>query len=58
VSLHTIAAIPGVLIFLTIVALYVWMVRRFGARRTPETDAERKAAREEYERSLARRERP
>jgi hypothetical protein len=40
------------------VALYVWMVRRFGARRTPETDAERKAAREEYERSLARRERP
>jgi hypothetical protein len=57
VSLHTIAAILGVLVFLTIVALYVWMVRRFGEKRTPDGDAERRAAREEYERSLARRER-
>jgi uncharacterized membrane protein len=57
VTLHTIAAILGVLVFLTIVALYAWMVPRFGAKRTAESDAERKAAREEYERSLARRER-
>jgi len=55
VSLHTIAAILGALVFLTIVALYLWTVRRFGERRTPESDAERKVAREEYERSLAAR---
>ena len=57
-SLHTIAAILGVLVFLTIVVLYAWMVRRFGEKRTPEAKAFRDAALEEYRKSLPRREEP
>ena len=53
-SLHTIAAILGVLLFLTIVALYAWMVKRFGVRRSRETDEERAQALEEYRRTLKR----
>ena len=53
-SLHTIAAILGVLLFLTIVALYAWMVKRFGVRRSRETDAERARALEDYRKSLRR----
>jgi flagellar biogenesis protein FliO len=56
VSLHTIAAILGVLVFLTIVGLYAWMVRRFGVRRSAESDAERRRALDEYRETLARRE--
>jgi hypothetical protein len=54
VTLHTIAAILGVALFLTIVALYAWMVKRFGVRRSKETDAERAQALEDYRKSLRR----
>ena len=51
-SLHTIAALLGVLLFLTIVALYAWMVKRFGVRRSRDTDAERARALEDYRKTL------
>ena len=44
------------LVFLTIVALYAWMVRRFGEKRTPEARAAREDALDEYRKSLPRRE--
>ena len=53
-SLHAIAALLGVLLFLTIVALYAWMIKRFGVRRSKETDAERERALEDYRTTLRR----
>ena len=44
----------GVLLFLTIVALYAWMIKRFGVRRSKETDAERERALEDYRTTLQR----
>jgi flagellar biogenesis protein FliO len=58
VSIHTIAAVLGALVFLTLVGLYAWMVKRFGAKRTPEVGAERRAALDEYRKSLPTRKEP